>query len=121
MKRIQHLLVFAALFFGTIHPAAAMVESQLIHVISFTPAEKPDRYTIVFDAETTDDGKRINLPRKKRRFTVQLRCDPRFCRLDQYRDAVQLLRWRIEQSPDVTIFRMSGRGWGSRTRQTRFA
>ena len=90
-----------------------MFEELLIHVISFTPGAKPERYTIVFDAETTDFGDRTNLPRKRRRFTVMLRCDPRFCRLDAYRDAVQLLRRRIEQSPDVSIARMSGTGWRS--------
>jgi hypothetical protein len=111
MNPFKHLLIIATLLFGGIHSATAMFESLPIHVISFTPAKKGDSYTIVFDAETTDYGDRMDLPRKKRRFTVALRREPRFCTLEQYQEAVQLLRRRIAESSDVTVARMSGTGW----------
>ena len=111
MNSLKHLLIIMAFLLGGVRPASAMFDELSIHVVSFTPADKPDRYTLIFDAETTDYGDLTNLPLRKRHFTVMLRCEPRFCSLDEYREAIRLLRQRIEHSPDVTIGRMAATGW----------
>jgi hypothetical protein len=111
MNRLTHFLLIAVLSLGLLPSASAHFEFQDIHVVSFVPADQPDRYTLVFDAETKDYGDRTNLPRKKRRFTVRLRCEPRFCKIDEYRAALDLLQQRIKEGPDLRIARMSGTGW----------
>jgi hypothetical protein len=111
MNRLIRTLVLALLSLGVLPSASASFEYQDIRVISFVPADKSDRYILVFDAETINYGDRTNLPRKKRRFTVRLRCDPAFCKISEYRDAVDLLRQRINQGPDIRIARMSAKGW----------
>jgi hypothetical protein len=117
MNRLKCKYTIALFWLGLAVSAAAYFERQNIHVVSFAAAKEPDRYTMVFDAETTDYGDRVNLPRKKRRFTVLLRCDPYFCTLPEYREAVKLLRHRIAESPDISIARMSGTGWRPMPRQ----
>ena len=111
MKSIKPFLLIALLLLAVAPHTLASSEFQEIHVISLVPDDKPDRYTIVFDAATTDYGERRNLPREVRRFTVLLRCEPRFCTLDEYREAIQLLQRRLSGSPDITIARMSATGW----------
>ena len=111
MNGFKYFLMVALLWLAVSSAAFASFEFQDIHVISFTPANKSDRYTLVFDAETTDYGDLTNLPKKKRRFTVRLRCEPRFCTIDDYRAAVLLFRQSIERGPDITIARMSATGW----------
>ena len=111
MNRLIRILLIALLSLAVLPSASAMFEMQDIRVISFVPADKSDRYTLVFDAETTDYADRTNLPRKKRRFTVRLRCDPAFCQISEYRAAVELLRQRINHGPDIRIARMSATGW----------
>jgi hypothetical protein len=111
MNGLKHFLMIVLSGLALSSAAFAHFEFQDIHVISFAPAEKADRYTLIFDAETTDYGDLTNLPKKKRRFTVRLRCEPRFCTIDGYRAAVRLLQQRIERGPDITIARMSGAGW----------
>ncbi|MEK0451595.1 MAG: hypothetical protein RL088_3863 [Verrucomicrobiota bacterium] len=111
MNGLKHFLTIVLLLLVASSAAFANFEFQNIHVISFTPADKSDQHTLVFDAETTDYGDLTNLPKKKRRFTVKLRCEARFCTIEEYRAAIQLLQQRIERGPDITIARMSATGW----------
>ncbi len=73
-------------------------------------ADKSICYTLVVDAVTTNCGDVTKIPKKERRFTVRLCCEPRLCTLDDYRAAVQLLRLRIRRGPDIDIARMSATG-----------
>jgi hypothetical protein len=56
MRTIKQLLLLAALSRAVAPCAWAHASFRDIHVISFMPVGKPDRYTMVFDAETTDYG-----------------------------------------------------------------
>lgn len=105
------LFLFSLISFGISPLTLAHDVLQKVHVVSFAPAGKADRHTIVFDAETTNYGDLTNLPLKKRRFIIRLRCEPRFSTMDQYRAAIQLLQRCIAESPDITIARMSSKGW----------
>ena len=111
MDRLKYICMIAMLWVGLVFSACAAFDLQEIHVVSFAASKAPDRYTIVFDAVTADYGDLTNLSRKKRHFIVQLRCDPHFCTLAEYRTAIQLLRQRLADGVDFTIARMSGIGW----------
>ena len=102
-----------SLLFLSLFPACAWAHVEMldIHVISFKPSKQPDSYVLVFDAATTDDGAPINPSGKKQRFEVHLRQDPRFSVAETYREGVRILRDRLSRGPDITIGRMSGRGW----------
>jgi hypothetical protein len=111
MHSMRVILLTVSLFFGIIASAGAHVETLTIHVISFTPEKQPDRYTIVFDAVTSDYGDDYNLPARKRRFEVHLRCEPRFGPREEFRESVRILRSRLSHGPALLVGRMSGRGW----------
>jgi hypothetical protein len=108
MKRI--FTVSAICIFLLAGQVFAHVEMLNVHVLSFKINDQRDRCILKFSAITTDDGYRINLPPQKRLFEVHL-IPSKDASLEEIKSGISILEKRISNGSDISIGRMSGRGW----------
>ena len=116
--------IFFSLLFCFIYATSsfAMADFLDIHVMDFTSKGK-DEYILIFRAADTRECNKANMQKKYRKYIVHLRHNPEVLTIgiqkadenpytkEVYLKAIDLFKYQLSKSKDLTIMRMSAKGY----------